>query len=109
MAVATAQPVKVTRWKGGQHPTLDNITQLMRSEGLRTYMWTNTPNFRYPIRSHGYDKTVYCVQGSLELTFPKTKQRVVLRSGDRVELPRGVRYSAIIGPRGAQCLEGSVM
>ena len=109
MAVATVQPVKVARWRGGQHPTLDNITRLMTNEGLRTYMWTNTPNFRHPVRSHGYDKTLYCVQGSLELTFPQTKQRVVLRAGDRVELPRGVRYSAIVGPRGAQCLEGSIM
>jgi hypothetical protein len=109
MAVVTVQPVKVTRWKGGQHPTLEKITRLMKSEGLRTYMWTNTPNFRYPVRSHGYDKTLYCVQGSLELTFPHAKQRVMLRSGDRVDLPRGVRYSAIIGPTGAQCLEGSIL
>ncbi len=109
MTVATVQPVRVTRWKGGQHPTLEKITRLMHEEGLRTYMWTNTPNFRHPVRSHGYDKVLYCVLGSLEVSFPQTKQRVMLRSGDRVDLPRGVRYSAIIGPNGAQCLEGSVL
>ncbi|NDJ75382.1 MAG: cupin [Chloroflexi bacterium] len=107
MAVATANQVRVTRWRGGQHPTLDNITRQMRTEGLRPYVWTNTPNFRYPVRSHGYDKTLYCVQGSLELVFSKTRQRVTLRSGDRVDVPRGVRYGTIIGPTGAQCVEGS--
>lgn len=107
MAVGTVQPVKVVRWHGGQHPTLDNITRLMKDEGLRPYMWVNTPNFRYPVRSHGYDKTLYCVQGSLEITVPQAKQRLTLRAGDRVDMPRGVRYSAIIGPSGAQCVEGS--
>ncbi len=109
MAVETVQPVRVIRWHGGQHPTLDNITRLMKAEGLRPYTWVNTPNFRYPVRSHGYDKTLYCVQGSLELTFPQTKQRIALRSGDRVDVPHGVRYSAIIGPAGAQCIEGSLL
>lgn len=108
-AVAAVQSVKVTRWHGGQHPTLDNITRRMQDEGLRTYMWTNTPNFRYPVRSHGYDKTLYCLQGSLEISFPQTKRRVTLRAGDRVDVPRGVRYSTIIGPTGAQCIEGSLM
>lgn len=107
MAVATVQQVQVSRWRGGQHPTLDNITRMMREEGLRPYVWANAPNFRYPARSHGYDKVLYCVQGSFEITFPKLKQRMVLRAGDRVDLPRSMSYSLIIGPSGAQCVEGS--
>jgi quercetin dioxygenase-like cupin family protein len=107
MANAGGHQVRITWWRGGQHPTLENITRRMAEEGLRPYMWANTPNFRYPIRSHGYDKTLYCVQGSLEITFPETKQRIVLRAGDRIDLPHGVRYSAIIGPSGVQCIEGS--
>lgn len=107
MAVGTQSQVRITRWRGGQHPTLENITERMRDEGLRPYVWVNTPNFRYPARSHGYDKTLYCVQGAVEVTLPETRQRVMLRSGDRIDLPRGVRYSAIIGPSGAQCVEGS--
>lgn len=107
MAVGAAPQVRVTRWRGGQHPTLDNITHQMREEGLRPYVWANIPNFRYPVRSHGYDKTLYCVQGALEITFPSNRQRVTLRAGDRVDVPCGIRYSAIIGPAGAQCVEGS--
>ncbi|MBN1679191.1 MAG: cupin [Anaerolineae bacterium] len=109
MAVVTFNQVSVTRWHGGQHPTLDNITRQMRVESLRPYVWSNTANYRYPVRSHGYDKTLYCVQGSLEVTFPKTKKRVVLRSGDRLDLPRGIRYSIIVGSTGAQCVEGSYL
>lgn len=107
MAVGTMIQIRVLPWRGGQHPTLDAITRQMREEGLRPYVWTNAPNFRYPVRSHGYDKTLYCVQGSLEITLPKMKQRVMLRAGDRLDLPRGVHYSTIVGPAGAQCCEGS--
>jgi hypothetical protein len=107
MAIATIEQVRITRWRGGQHPTLDKITRQMGDEGLRPYVWSNAPNFRYPVRSHGYDKTLFCVQGSLEVTLPRTRQRVVLREGDRMDLPRGVHYSAIVGPAGAQCVEGS--
>ncbi|MBN2305317.1 MAG: cupin [Anaerolineae bacterium] len=107
MAVATVQQVRMVRWRGGQHPTLDNITRRMVDEGLRPYVWANAPNFRYPVRSHGYDKVLYCIQGSLEITFPKLKQRVTLRAGDRVEIPRRTHYSLIVGPGGTQCVEGS--
>lgn len=103
----TVNQVRVTRWHGGQHPTLDKILRQMTAENLRPYVWNNSPNFRYSVRSHGYDKVLYCVQGSLEITFPQNKQRVTLNSGDRIDMPRGVRYGTIVGPSGAQCVEGS--
>lgn len=109
MAVAAINQIRITRWYGGQHPTLDNITRQMRTEGLRPYVWGNAPNSRYPLRSHGYDKTIYCVQGSMEVLLPNAKQRVTLRPGDRVDVPRGTRYSAIVGPTGVQCIEGSLV
>lgn len=105
--VAATNRVKLTRWRGGQHPTQDKILRQLEKEGLRPYTWADAPNSRYPVRSHGYHKILYCVQGSLEVTFPATKQRVVLHSGDRLDMPRGVRYSAIVGPTGVKCAEGS--
>lgn len=104
---AASASVKVTRWRGGRHPTLEIISRLLRREGLRPYVWSNTPNFRYPVRSHGYDKALYCVQGSIEVIFPEAKRRVTLRPGDRIDLPRHVRYSIVVGPTGAQCIEGT--
>jgi hypothetical protein len=96
--------IKVTRWRGSQHPTHQTITQQMAREGLRPYTWTQGPNFRDGVRSHGYSKVLYCVEGVLEIVLPDINQRITLRPGDRVELPRGVRHAAIIGPRGARCV-----
>ena|SRR5258706_11944155 len=99
--------VKLVRWRGAQHPTLLAITQQMEAEGLRPYSWSNGPNFRIAARSHGYTKVMYCVEGSLELVIPDINQSVILRPGDRLELPAGLRHATIIGPRGARCVESA--
>lgn len=99
--------VRVIRWTGGQHPTLSAITRQMQKEGLRPYVWDNTPNYRYAVRTHGYHKIMYVVEGNIEVTLPDSNQRVRLRSGDRVEIPAGVRHGAIIGSSGAKCVEAA--
>jgi hypothetical protein len=105
---ATRGDVKIIRWHGGQHPTFQSITRKMEAEGLRPYAWRQGPNFRHAVRSHGYGKVLYCVEGTLEIILPDFNQRVVMRPGDRLELPRGVRYATVVGPQGAHCVEGEL-
>jgi hypothetical protein len=100
--------VQVTRWSGSQHPTISSITRLMQKEGLRPYMWMNMPNHRYGVRSHGYNKVVYVIDGTLEVTLPDSNQRVSLRSGDRIDIPAGIRHGMIVGNGGAKCVEAGV-
>ena len=100
--------VRIRRWSGGQHPTLSVITRQMKEEGLRPYMWANSPNHRYAVRSHGYDKVLYVVEGTVEVVFPDSNQRVLLRAGDRTDIPAGVRHGAIVGNAGARCVEASI-
>ncbi|MBW4436241.1 MAG: cupin domain-containing protein [Pleurocapsa minor GSE-CHR-MK-17-07R] len=101
------QSVRVMRWTGGQHPTVSTISRTMQKEGLRPFLWENSPNYRYAVRSHNYKKIMYVVEGVLEFTFPDSNQRVKLKTGDRVEIPAGVRHSAIVGSTGAKCLEAA--
>jgi quercetin dioxygenase-like cupin family protein len=100
--------VRVTRWTGGQHPTLSTITRSMKKEGLRPYMWSNTPNHRYAVRSHGYSKVLYVVEGTVEIILPDSNQRASLRAGDRADIPAGTRHGTIVGGTGAKCVEASV-
>lgn len=104
-STARTEPVRVLRWRGGSHPTEQAIRLQLASQGIQPYTWTQGANFRYPLRSHAHDKVLCCVEGSLEALLPDLNQRVVLRPGDRLELPRNVRYALIIGARGARCLE----
>jgi mannose-6-phosphate isomerase-like protein (cupin superfamily) len=100
--------VRVTRWHGSQHPTFSIITRDMKKEGLRPYMWENGANFRYAVRSHGYDKVMYVIEGTVEITLPDSNQRLSLRAGDRVDIPAGVRHGANVGISGAKCVEAAV-
>lgn len=108
MAVNNHDTVRVTRWSGGQHPTLATITRHMKKEGLRPYMWDNAPNQRLAVRSHGYHKVLYVVEGAVEVMFPDSNQRVVLRAGDRTDIPAGTRHGTIVGKSGAKCVEASI-
>ena len=106
--VARDADVKVTRWYGGQHPTSSIIAQIMQKEGLHPYRWNSSPNTRCAIRSHNYDKVLYVVSGSLELTLPDTNQRTRVGSADRIDIPAGVRHGKHIGSGGAACIEAAV-
>src|SRR5260370_9961520 len=96
--------IKLTRWHGAQHPTLQVITRQMEQEGLRPYAWSNGPNFRIAARSHGSTKIMYCLEGSLELLFPDINQSIVLLPGDRLELPRGLPHPPMTAPPGTASL-----
>jgi quercetin dioxygenase-like cupin family protein len=106
MAIEQAA-VRVTRWSGGQHPSRSVISRNMQKEGLRPYEWGNSPNHRYGVRSHGYAKIVYVIEGSVEITLPDSNQMVRLRPGDRIEIPAGIRHGAIVGSSGATCVEAA--
>jgi len=109
MAVETqTKPVHIRRWQGGQHPTMSTIIRKMREEKLVPYMWSNQSNYRHAVRSHGYDKIIYVIDGVIEITFPDTNQRTRLRSGDRVDIPSGVRHGLIVGNGGAKCVEATI-
>jgi mannose-6-phosphate isomerase-like protein (cupin superfamily) len=109
MPITTKSRRKVTvaRWAGSQHPTVSSITRMMREEGLRPYEWDNLPNYRYAVRSHNYNKVLYVLAGSLEITLPDTNERVRLKVGDRINIPAGVRHGTILGHTGARCVEAS--
>lgn len=107
MAV-TQSPVRLQRWQGGQHPTMSNITRKMQAEGLRPYMWSNMPNHRYAIRTHGYDKILYVLEGTVEITLPDSNERLLMRAGDRLDIPAGVRHGTIVGKSGAKCVEATI-
>lgn len=87
---------------------MNNILTIMKSEGLRPYMWQNQANHRYAVRSHNYHKVLYVLEGTLEITLPDNNQRINLRRGDRIDLPAGVRHGVIVGRRGAQCVEAAI-
>lgn len=93
-------------WPTSEPPaSTEALEALLREEGLRPSRWSNRPGDRYPAHSHSYHKVLYCVRGGISFDLPDTSQSFELARGDRLDIPPGVRHSAIVGPLGVTCVE----
>ena len=77
----------------------------MSRENLRPYSWSNGPGDVYARHSHDYDKVIYVVSGSITFGLPLEKRELMMRPGDRLDLPAGIVHDAHVGPQGVVCLE----
>lgn len=93
---------KLTPWEGPP-PAEPALREAFRAEGLSPYAWSNGPADRYAAHTHGYDKVLYCAEGSI--TFLVEGTRIEMQVGDRLDLPAGTSHGALVGPHGCTCLE----
>jgi uncharacterized protein YjlB len=105
MTDATMNTPHVTPWAESAPPTESTLRQMMADEGLRPYSWSNGPHDVYAAHSHGYDKVIYVVRGSITFGLPQLGQQLKLNEGDRLDLPAGIVHDAEVGPQGVVCLE----
>jgi quercetin dioxygenase-like cupin family protein len=103
-AVDSTQPT-ITLWAGNEPPTEAAIRWLYGRENLMPYQWGNAPGDTYAAHRHSYAKVIYVVSGSITFGLPATGERLVLRAGDRLDLPAGITHDATVGPDGVTCLE----
>ena len=78
----------------------------LRNEASDCYSWSNGPGDRYAPHSHGYEKVLYCVNGSITFMLEGTDTGLELNAGDRMVLPAGTTHAAEVGPDGCTCIEG---
>jgi uncharacterized protein YjlB len=95
----------VTTWPDLEPPTQSTLWQLMVDEGLSPYSWSNGPHDVYAPHSHGYNKVIYVVRGSITFGLPELGKQVALKAGDRLDLPAGIVHDAHVGADGVICLE----
>jgi hypothetical protein len=95
----------VTPWPDTVPPTRSTLWQLMSGEGLSPYAWSNGPHDIYSAHSHSYNKVIYVVQGSITFGLPELGNELILKAGDRLDLPTGTVHDAVVGAQGVICLE----
>ena len=78
----------------------------LRSEAGGCYSWSNRPGDRYAAHNHGFEKVLYCVNGSITFVLEAEGKQLELKAGDRMVLPAGTIHSALVGPAGCTCIEG---
>jgi quercetin dioxygenase-like cupin family protein len=86
--------------------TPEDLMTRLRKEAGGCYSWSNGPGDTYAPHSHGYEKVLYCVDGSITFVLEGTGRRMELAAGDRMVLPTGTVHAAEVGPRGCTCIEG---
>lgn len=100
-----ADNVEVIRWSDENSPDEALLRSILADEDLHPYVWSNGPGDVYGAHSHSYHKVIYVVRGTITFGLPDRGDKVTLTSGDRLELPPGVRHDAVVGPQGVACLE----
>ena len=98
----------VTPWADSDPPTESRLKQLCADEGLNPYQWSNGPNDVYSAHKHSYDKVIHVVRGSITFGLPEEGQKLLLKAGDRLDLPANTVHDALVGPQGVVCLEAHV-
>jgi quercetin dioxygenase-like cupin family protein len=59
----------------------------------------------YSAHTHGYNKVIYVVRGSITFGLPELGKQLTLKAGDRLDLPTGTVHDAVVGSHGVVCLE----
>ncbi|MFN2212870.1 MAG: cupin domain-containing protein [Anaerolineales bacterium] len=95
----------VERWQSGAPPNEEEVRRLLSKQGLSGYRWSNSPGDVYRAHHHPFHKVIYVLQGSITFTLPESGEQLILNSGDRLDLPKGIVHEAVVGPQGVICVE----
>lgn len=98
--------IQIEKSKDEAKPTLSEIEELLRQEGLEPDIWGNEPDYQYAVHSHNYTKIIYCVRGFIDFIFPAERKTIRLEPGDKMIVPKGMEHGAIVGDLGVTCVEG---
>ena len=99
------ESVRVTPWPGPEIPSEAAIRHVLDAEGLSYGKWGNGPLDVYFAHKHPYNKVIYVVSGAITFTLPKDGTKLMLKVGDRLDLPAGTMHEAVVSTLGVECLE----
>lgn len=96
-----------TPWADATPPTETELRRRLIKEGMEPSRWSNASGDRYGVDTHDAHRVIYCVEGDIWFQITDEHDRTIeLQPGDRLEIPPGVRHSAMAGMDGVTCLEG---
>ncbi len=70
-----------------------------------TERWANGPGAVYAVHDHPYRKVLVVERGSITFHLAREGRDVLLRAGERLELPAGTPHGATVGSEGVTCVE----
>ena len=82
----------VSRWDKNREPSLFEIKEELKKEGLASYLYQDGIGAYYPTHTHPYDEIRWVVSGSV--TFGVEGEEVTLYPGDRLDIPANTPHYA---------------
>jgi quercetin dioxygenase-like cupin family protein len=101
---ARLMQLQVIRWDGTEPPTERELRERLAAEGFEAFLWRDEPGADYQPHAHDHDESLWVVDG--EIAFGVGGEEHRLRTGDRLNLPKGTVHTAHAGAAGATYLIG---
>ena len=85
-----------------------SLKRKLTEEGFHhIYGWHDEPHVEYPAHAHKDKVSMYILAGSLTLRFGN--EEIILKKGDRFDVPPGKEHTALVGPTGCDFLVGEMI
>lgn len=82
----------VVRWPRPKKPTLDELKQMLKSEGLESELYSDRPGVKYGRHKHDFDDFVVIVEGVMKIAT--AEHEWTLHPGDRLDIPANTHHRA---------------
>ncbi len=77
-------------------PTLEELTSILKSEGLEWELYSDAGGTKYGRHKHDFDDFIVIVQGQMKLGMERGQW--ILKPGDRIDLPKNtVHWAEMVG------------
>lgn len=92
----------IQRWQAALVPTPEQLKLIFHNEGLEINEENLAPNTKFQEHRHPYTEVRVVVEG--ELLFNVGGTQLLLRAGDRIEVPANTKHFHLTQQKGAQTL-----
>ncbi len=81
----------ISRWQAASSPSIDRLRHILQAEGHDVTVETFLKNQRVVEKKHPFGEIRIVVEGELLLNVSGTQ--LLLRAGDRIEIPANTKHS----------------
>jgi quercetin dioxygenase-like cupin family protein len=98
--------IDVVRWTKTKKPTLEELQDMLRAEGLDFDLYSDRPGTKYGRHKHPFEDFIVIVSGKMKLITDVNTW--TLKPGDRIDLPPNTLHSAeVLGKDDVQYLSAA--
>jgi quercetin dioxygenase-like cupin family protein len=96
----------VVRWTKTKKPTLEELQDMLRAEGLDFDLYSDRPGTKYGRHKHPFEDFIVIVSGKMKLITDVNTW--TMKPGDRIDLPPNTLHSAeVLGKEDVQYLSAA--